>query len=64
MESFAAFGMLGMLLVVMLAIALLLLWICLPFALFGTKPLLRELIQEVRKTNALLQSRTPPPPAR
>jgi hypothetical protein len=38
---------------VVLAIA----WTVLPFALIGTKPLLRELIGEVRKTNALLQQR-------
>lgn len=32
-------------------------WIVLPFALIGTKPLLRELIVEVKKTNALLEQR-------
>jgi len=30
----------------------------LPFAVFGTKPLLRELISEVRETNALLANMT------
>ncbi|HTP98512.1 MAG TPA: hypothetical protein VMN56_04245 [Casimicrobiaceae bacterium] len=41
---------------VVLAIA----WIILPLALIGTKPLLRELIAEVRRTNALLEQRRPP----
>ena len=40
-------------------------WIILPFALIGTKPLLRQLIAEVRRTNALLEEQrrapvTPP----
>ena len=38
---------------VLLAIA----WIILPFALIGTKPLLRELIAEVKRTNVLLEQR-------
>jgi hypothetical protein len=29
-------------------------WIILPFALIGTKPLLRELIRETKRTNELL----------
>lgn len=33
-------------------------WIALPFAVFGIKPLLQELIAEVRKTNALLEGLT------
>jgi hypothetical protein len=40
---------------VILAIA----WIILPFALIGTKPLLRQLIAEVQRTNALLAQRGP-----
>jgi heme exporter protein D len=35
-------------------------WIILPFALIGTKPLLRELIAETRRTNALLEQRASP----
>ncbi|WP_218510628.1 hypothetical protein [Variovorax sp. dw_308] len=31
------------------------LWILMPFAIFGTKPMLRELINEQKKTNKLLQ---------
>lgn len=38
---------------VVLAVA----WIVLPFAMFGVKPLLRELIAEAKKTNALLERR-------
>jgi cytochrome b subunit of formate dehydrogenase len=34
------------------------LWILLPFALFGTKALLRELIAEQQRTNSLLERRT------
>jgi hypothetical protein len=40
------------------AVALAVLWIALPFALFGIKPLLRELVAEARKTNALLEGLT------
>jgi hypothetical protein len=36
---------------IVLAIA----WIILPFALIGTKPLLRELLAEAKRTNALLE---------
>lgn len=31
------------------------LWICMPFAIFGTKPILRELLAEQKKTNKLLE---------
>ncbi len=34
-------------------------WIILPFALIGTKPLLRQLIAEAQRTNALLQQQRP-----
>ena len=34
-------------------------WIVLPFALIGTKPLLRALIAEVRRTNELLAQHAP-----
>jgi hypothetical protein len=39
-------------------IALAMAWIVLPFALIGTKPLLRELIAEARKTNEILRQRS------
>jgi hypothetical protein len=32
-------------------------WIVLPFAMIGTKPLLRQLIAEIKRTNALLEQR-------
>ena len=34
-------------------------WIVLPIALIGTKPLLRALIAEVRRTNELLAQQPP-----
>ena len=43
---------------VLFAIVLGILWMILPFAIFGTKPLLRQLISEMRETNALLSSLT------
>jgi len=44
-----------MLLAVLFGIVLVVAWVVLPFAIIGTKPLLHELIAEVRKTNGLLQ---------
>ena len=45
----------GMMIVWVLVLALIaILWILMPFALFGTKPLLRTLIAEQKKTNELL----------
>ena len=43
----------GFVLVVVLTIV----WIILPFAIFGTKPLLRELIAEVRQLRIMLARR-------
>ena len=44
---------------VLFGIILAIAWIVLPFALIGTKPLLRELIKEQQATNELLrQSRS------
>jgi len=34
-------------------------WVVLPFAIIGTKPLLRELIRETQRTNALLEAALP-----
>jgi len=42
--------LIGMVLALVLAIV----WIILPFAIFGTKPLLRELIAEVRQLRKML----------
>lgn len=45
---------------VVLGIVLLALWIALPFAIFGVKPLLQHLLDEQRRTNALMQAMIPP----
>lgn len=37
-------------------LALVIAWIILPFALIGTKPLLRELIKQTKETNRLLMA--------
>ena len=39
-----------------LAIIIAILWILMPFAIFGTKPLLKTLIAEQRKMNKLLEA--------
>ena len=41
------------------AVVLAICWIILPFALIGTKPLLRQLIAELRRNNELLDQRLP-----
>jgi hypothetical protein len=53
MEGFGGFLVVMWLFGLVLAIA----WVILPFALIGTKPLLRELIREQRRTNELLEIR-------
>jgi hypothetical protein len=45
----------GLTVIWLLGIFLVLVWIFLPFALIGMKPLLRELIRETKKTNAILE---------
>jgi hypothetical protein len=52
MDSFTVGGWYT--LVFLLALVLAVCWIVLPFAVIGTKPLLRQLIQEQRRTNELL----------
>lgn len=49
-EGLAALGLVWMLFVALLTI----LWILVPFAIFGIKPLLRDLIREQKATQALL----------
>lgn len=51
MEALGAFVAIAWLFLVVLAI----LWIAMPFAIFGTKPILRELLAEQKKTNKLMQ---------
>lgn len=56
------FGSVFFLALVGVCLLIAILWILMPFAIFGTKDLLRQLIREQRKTNELLQaqaSRTP-----
>jgi hypothetical protein len=56
MDSTAVAGMGGVMVVLaLLGVVLAIAWILLPFAMFGMKPLLRELIAETKRTNALLQ---------
>jgi hypothetical protein len=56
----SAFGTLFWLAVFVFGVILAIAWLILPFALIGTKPLLRDLIAEVRRTNALLEQRRSP----
>ena len=50
-------GTIVWLLVFIFGLILAIAWIVLPLALIGTKPLLRQLILEVQRTNALLEQR-------
>ena len=54
----ATFSVLYLLLTVF-GVILSICWLVLPFALIGTKPLLRELIGEMKETNRLLGRRLP-----
>lgn len=54
MESFGAGTVIAIGLLGLLAAVLWILWILLPFAVFGTKDLLRELIKEQKRTNEIL----------
>jgi hypothetical protein len=48
-------GSLGFLVIIGLVV-LFICWVLLPFAVFGTKPLLNSILAEMRKTNELLQA--------
>ena len=54
MEAMDAVGGVVMLLLGLLVLLIAILWILMPFAIFGTKDLLRELIREQKKTNKIL----------
>ncbi len=54
MDAMGAVGGVVMLLLGLLALLIAILWILMPFAIFGTKDLLRELIREQKKTNEIL----------
>jgi hypothetical protein len=47
------------LILVVLAIILVVCWVVLPFAVIGTKPLLRAILAEQRRMNSLLEQRLP-----
>lgn len=54
--SGTAFGATIMLALMLFGILVAILWVLMPFAIFGTKDLLRTLIQEQKRTNELLQA--------
>lgn len=57
MEAMGAVDAIGFGLLIaglLLALVLAVLWTLMPFAIFGTKDLLRELIREQRRTNEIL----------
>lgn len=49
------FGATLILMLGLFGVVLLIVWIILPFAVLGTKPLLRELVIAQRRTNELLE---------
>ena len=59
MDPFALGGIVW-LIVLVFGLILAVAWIVLPLALIGTKPLLRQLIAEVQRTNSLLEQRRSP----
>jgi len=56
MSTAAAAGGVVYLAFLALVIIIAILWILMPFAIFGTKDLLRTLIREQKRTNELLQA--------
>jgi hypothetical protein len=58
MDAITTFGLLYAGLAILLLV-LVICWIILPFAVIGTKPLLRELIAEMKRLNTLLEQRLP-----
>lgn len=46
-----ALGPVGILAIAVFLIVLMIAWIILPFALIGTKPILRQILEELRKAN-------------
>ena len=55
LASFGILYFIGLALLFVLAVC----WLILPFALIGTKPLLREQLAETKRTNAILADRLP-----
>ncbi|MBI5492985.1 MAG: hypothetical protein HY893_08640 [Deltaproteobacteria bacterium] len=54
-DSFVIFGAFALFIVMAIGV-ILVLWIAMPFSIFGTKRLLKKLIEEQERTNALLRS--------
>lgn len=54
-DSFVIFGAFALFLVISIGV-ILILWIAMPFSIFGTKKLLKKVIEEQEKANALLKS--------
>jgi uncharacterized membrane protein YbaN (DUF454 family) len=50
-QLMGSLAMIGIILALVLAVC----WIILPFAILGTKPLLRDLLHQQKRTNDLLQ---------
>jgi hypothetical protein len=57
MDTTTALGSTVYIILFLLGIVLVIGWIVLPFAIIGTKPILRDLLREQRRTNELLESR-------
>ena len=58
-ETVGVFGGMGFVFFIAFAVILAIAWIALPLALFGTKPILREILAEMRRMNALLERKPP-----
>jgi hypothetical protein len=58
-ETVGVFGGLGFVFFIAFGVILAIAWIALPLALFGTKPLLREILAEMRRMNTLLEQKPP-----
>lgn len=52
----AGIGATAWLLIFMFCLLLAVLWIALPFAVFGLKPMVRDLLNEHKRTNELLSA--------
>ena len=60
LEALTGLYLAGMILLLILVVC----WIALPIAIIGTKPLLRQLLAEQRRTNTLLEGRVVDVPVR
>jgi hypothetical protein len=58
MTGLSAFAVAALYIGVVLLLVLVVLWVALPFAVFGAKDLLRQLITEQKRTNVMLELAT------